>query len=821
TKCNDSAWRPGPPLKAPIYSNYPNHQLARPQVYPSSHDPCVLGSADLYLSWWINENGSLAVPDEIVEMTLDLSGVYVLNSTSIADQIRDIQENQLLGEPDIVFMSVAYSNLTTIPRDALQLVDFSLEYLSLTGNDLSGMLEEPAPEEHHMSSVPSLFNRMEVLKELDLRRCNIHYLRDGSFDNLVTLRKLFLSHNYIDEIGTTVFVQIPHLMHLDLSHNTINESMLTRDALSKTFEGIKFDNNFHFSDLQNLLFLDVSHSKVSILSTPSFTSMPSSLRMLSLCYTTLSHIPDGMFANSSLQVLDLSGNPSLAYYSQGGSLSNLSDSLQVLSMEDSMVKSLGLVCRLKNLKILQLEGNNINQISNATFDGLLSLEMLDLSSNHLSNWYSRVFESNPNLRLLKLWNNNINLVTSAMLDDFSSLTYLALGNNDFICNCEMREFMDQAISNSRQVNSSMVEQEMPTVTDTLNEIVASGYEAMLNDNHAFSYNIRRRILQQYLATMDSSYENILETKRKNVKYNLQIYNPKTGQARRHKRDVQTLSNTFNFTFQLLDFLETNYQCINSSSNDYYNLSEIDSCADNRSLDIPDIRTISNKLIILLSVFFFILVSFLVVYYKWWYVRYFFVIIKNAAILSYLGKEKIVQASSREEEDDEAYTYDVFVSYCEQNRDWIIDEFLPNIEHHRDIKVCLHERDFQVGLSILENIISCMDRSRCLLLIVSQSFLLSQWCQFEMHLAQHRLLETHRDQLILVLLEDIPKRKRPKTLHYLMKTKTYIKWPLYELTTDNLGFTIDKEALHVEEERRMFWKRLSKALMPFDYDESRI
>lgn len=84
----------------------------------------------------------------------------------------------------------------------------------------------------------------------------------------------------------------------------------------------------------------------------------------------------------------------------------------------------------------------------------------------------------------------------------------------------------------------------------------------------------------------------------------------------------------------------------------------------------------------------------------------------------------------------------------------------------------------------------------------------------------RLLETHRDQLILVLLEDIPTRKRPKTLHYLMKTKTYIKWPQTESTTDNLGFRVDKENLHIEEERKMFWKRLMRALMPYDFDESR-
>lgn len=59
----------------------------------------------------------------------------------------------------------------------------------------------------------------------------------------------------------------------------------------------------------------------------------------------------------------------------------------------------------------------------------------------------------------------------------------------------------------------------------------------------------------------------------------------------------------------------------------------------------------------------------------------------------------------------------------------------------------------------------------------------------------RLLETRRDELILVLLEDIPRRKCPKTLGFLMKTKTYIKWP--------------KERT---QEKELFWKRLRKALL---------
>lgn len=52
----------------------------------------------------------------------------------------------------------------------------------------------------------------------------------------------------------------------------------------------------------------------------------------------------------------------------------------------------------------------------------------------------------------------------------------------------------------------------------------------------------------------------------------------------------------------------------------------------------------------------------------------------------------------------------------------------------------------------------------------------------------------REQLILVLLEEIPRRNRPNTLHYLMMTKTYIVWPTNE------------------KDRPAFWKRLKQSIL---------
>lgn len=84
----------------------------------------------------------------------------------------------------------------------------------------------------------------------------------------------------------------------------------------------------------------------------------------------------------------------------------------------------------------------------------------------------------------------------------------------------------------------------------------------------------------------------------------------------------------------------------------------------------------------------------------------------------------------------------------------------------------------------------------------------------------RLLETRREQLILILLEDIPRRKRPQTLHYLMRTKTYIKWPAGNDGQPDAATTTNAPPLpqRVQLERRQFWRRLKRVLAHSDWEE---
>ncbi|XP_036431212.1 toll-like receptor 13 [Colossoma macropomum] len=146
-----------------------------------------------------------------------------------------------------------------------------------------------------------------------------------------------------------------------------------------------------------------------------------------------------------------------------------------------------------------------------------------------------------------------------------------------------------------------------------------------------------------------------------------------------------------------------------------------------------------------------------------------------------------------------YQFDAFVSYCGKDESWVVDELLPNLDRRGPpfLRLCLHSRDFQLGLDIVENITDSLYKSRRTLCLVSRHYLRSKWCSLEMSLATHRLMAEHRDILILVFLEKIPARQLSAhhRLARLVKTRTYIDWPK----------DLQKQAI--------FWDRLWAKLAP--------
>ncbi|NXA30674.1 TLR22 protein, partial [Ibidorhyncha struthersii] len=128
-------------------------------------------------------------------------------------------------------------------------------------------------------------------------------------------------------------------------------------------------------------------------------------------------------------------------------------------------------------------------------------------------------------------------------------------------------------------------------------------------------------------------------------------------------------------------------------------------------------------------------------------------------------------------------YDAFVSYSENDSDWVENVMVRELEQAcPPFRLCLHKRDFVPGKWIVDNIIDSIEKSHKTLFVLSEHFVQSEWCKYELDFSHFRLFDENNDAAILVLLEPIQSKAIPKRfckLRKIMNTKTYLEWPLEE------------------------------------------
>ncbi|NWH70077.1 TLR22 protein, partial [Piaya cayana] len=142
-------------------------------------------------------------------------------------------------------------------------------------------------------------------------------------------------------------------------------------------------------------------------------------------------------------------------------------------------------------------------------------------------------------------------------------------------------------------------------------------------------------------------------------------------------------------------------------------------------------------------------------------------------------------------------YDAFVSYSENDSDWVENIMVRELEQAcPPFRLCLHKRDFVPGKWIVDNIIDSIEKSHKTLFVLSEHFVRSEWCKYELDFSHFRLFDENNDSAILVLLEPIQSETIPKRfckLRKIMNTRTYLEWP------------------PGEEQQAMFWFNLKIAL----------
>ncbi len=126
------------------------------------------------------------------------------------------------------------------------------------------------------------------------------------------------------------------------------------------------------------------------------------------------------------------------------------------------------------------------------------------------------------------------------------------------------------------------------------------------------------------------------------------------------------------------------------------------------------------------------------------------------------------------ENPEDKDYDAFVSYSQKDEAWVLKTLLPYLEAPQlGFHLCVHLRDFVPGATISTNIMTAIQYSRRVILVLSPDFIKSGWCDLEFQAAHRRALEDRSNFLIVVLLHPVQHKDLDSTLQLYMKTRTYI------------------------------------------------
>ncbi|XP_052804613.1 toll-like receptor 4 [Mya arenaria] len=145
-------------------------------------------------------------------------------------------------------------------------------------------------------------------------------------------------------------------------------------------------------------------------------------------------------------------------------------------------------------------------------------------------------------------------------------------------------------------------------------------------------------------------------------------------------------------------------------------------------------------------------------------------------------------------DEDRFRYDVFVSYSDQERNFVIVDLLHELEESRSsLKLCIHERDFFLGGMVTENIVYAINNSRMTLVLLSRGFIESHWCRYELNMARMEAIKTGRDVLCIVKMEEIMHDNLPLEVIDVIRNHTHIQLP--------------EEREHMT----LFWDRLHTAL----------
>ena len=125
--------------------------------------------------------------------------------------------------------------------------------------------------------------------------------------------------------------------------------------------------------------------------------------------------------------------------------------------------------------------------------------------------------------------------------------------------------------------------------------------------------------------------------------------------------------------------------------------------------------------------------------------------------------------------NEDFQYHAFVVYCDEDRHWVHNDFVKRLENEEGFKFCIHHRDFEVGETISGNVDHFLQNSWKVVVIISNAFTKSEWCQWEVDIIQERRRRQGRDAVLIIMLKTITSRHMTSPLRTLLDSTSHLRY----------------------------------------------
>lgn len=558
------------------------------------------------------------------------------------------------------------------------------------------------------------------------------------------LEELRYRYNRILYVNAHAFRHTPNLQTLWLNINTI--AFLHHEALSglRQLSTLRLDNNLlndlyadTFKDLVNLNSLNLRNNRISVIFNNTFQNL------------------------KNLTILDLGGNK-ITHFEPSG------------------------LCGLERLSKLYLDGNNLQTIDSSAYHIFRNtLTALDLRQNMI--YFEKDENFSPFVNLTKLYDlkldeqrpHGLHILPRTLFRGLSSLRSLYLTNNmitylaaDVFRDLKHLHFlsMDNCCVGPTHLPAGIFKHltKLSILTVENMGIQNLSTEVFGNISQLKKIQLNHNVMQTFPVSVLQSLTELQYLDIRNVPLSCTCDNSLLKNWTVHNQKVQVI-----YLYSL--------PCPHDPKVKFFNF---DTSVCNVDL--------GQYLFFCTAPWIFLFTVWPLLYVKlYWKIKYSYYVFR-----SWFGEQW-----RRLREKEENCKYDAFISYNSSDELWVMNELLPNLEGNgSSFRICLHHRDFEPGRYIVDNIVAAVYSSRKTICVVSRSFLSSEWCSLEIQLASYRLLDEHRDVLLLVLLEPISERQLSSyhRMRKVMLKKTYLQWP-------------GSDCSNPPQAQGLFWSQLRRAI----------